>query len=281
MRLTVDLIQQSPTFINAVKDRELDLRGNKIATIENLGATKDLNDTLNFCDNDLRKLDNLPLLMRLRTLLISNNRVRTIEPNFAQKVPQLETLVLTKNLISHLVDLEPLRGLPYLQYLSLLDNPVTKEKHYRSWVIWRLPSVRVLDFQRIKQKERQDAAKLFSVGKGEMTSLAKSILDIDTNTFVPGEGVVGNEADSGDAMDAAPSSGSALAEQQAQLRDRIAQSTSFIAGVQRLENLMDAGHIAGGLAHRAPGQKSTVPNEVDESSMTVDQAQDKSDTEMQ
>jgi U2 small nuclear ribonucleoprotein A' len=40
VRLTADLIWKSPHFFNTIKDRELDLRGNKISVIENLGATE-------------------------------------------------------------------------------------------------------------------------------------------------------------------------------------------------------------------------------------------------
>jgi len=40
MRLTPELVHQSPQFLNPVGDRELDLRGHKIAVIENLGVTK-------------------------------------------------------------------------------------------------------------------------------------------------------------------------------------------------------------------------------------------------
>ncbi|KAF8708798.1 hypothetical protein HU200_030187 [Digitaria exilis] len=40
VRLTADLIWKSPHFFNAIKERELDLRGNKIAVVENLGATE-------------------------------------------------------------------------------------------------------------------------------------------------------------------------------------------------------------------------------------------------
>jgi U2 small nuclear ribonucleoprotein A' len=49
-------------------------------------------------------------------------------------------------------DLEPLKDLRHLQYLSLLGNPVTEKKHYREWLAWRFPTVRVLDFQRIRDK---------------------------------------------------------------------------------------------------------------------------------
>uniref|UniRef100_A0A453MJ78 Uncharacterized protein n=1 Tax=Aegilops tauschii subsp. strangulata TaxID=200361 RepID=A0A453MJ78_AEGTS len=40
VRLNADLIWKSPHFFNAIKERELDLRGNKIAIIENIGATE-------------------------------------------------------------------------------------------------------------------------------------------------------------------------------------------------------------------------------------------------
>ncbi|KAJ1926092.1 U2 snRNP complex subunit [Tieghemiomyces parasiticus] len=252
MRITADLVNQSPTFINAVRDRELDLRGNKIPAVENLGATKDLNDTLDLTDNDLRKLDNFPLLVRLRCLLASNNRVRTLDPALAVSLPNLDSLVLSNNLVAQLVDLEPLRRLPRLQYLSLLDNPVAKDPNYRPWVIWRLPSVRVLDFQRVKDAERRAAAKLFGKAPSDLTSLAKSILDTDAKTFEPGEGLSAAKADDTTDRDVHQSSAPALAaqaQQQDQLRAKIAQSAQALAGVQRLESLMDAGHIAGSLAH--------------------------------
>jgi U2 small nuclear ribonucleoprotein A' len=40
VKLTAELILSSPQYINPLKERELDLRGNKIAAIENLGVTE-------------------------------------------------------------------------------------------------------------------------------------------------------------------------------------------------------------------------------------------------
>lgn len=49
--------------------------GYKIPVIENMGATLDQFDTIDFSDNDIRKLDGFPLLKRLKCLLLNNNRI--------------------------------------------------------------------------------------------------------------------------------------------------------------------------------------------------------------
>lgn len=92
VKLTAEIIQSSMQYINPVKDRELDLRGKlllkgfkvrllmvflgyRIPEIENLGATGDQFDTIDFSDNDVRKLDGFPFLKRLKCLLFNNNRI--------------------------------------------------------------------------------------------------------------------------------------------------------------------------------------------------------------
>ncbi|KAI9125905.1 hypothetical protein K1719_003323 [Acacia pycnantha] len=162
VRLTADLIWKSPHFFNAIKERELDLRGNKIPVIENLGATEDQFDTIDLSDNEIVKLENLPYLKRLGTLLINNNRITRINPNIGEFLPKLHTLVLTNNRLVNLVEIDPLASLPKLQYLSLLDNNITKKPNYRLYVIYKLKSLRVLDFKKVKNKERLEAKSLFS-----------------------------------------------------------------------------------------------------------------------
>jgi U2 small nuclear ribonucleoprotein A' len=49
-------------------------------------------------------------------------------------------------------DLDPLAEFSKLTYLSLLSNPVANKQHYRSYVINKLPSLRVLDFRKVKLK---------------------------------------------------------------------------------------------------------------------------------
>ncbi|KAG0212768.1 U2 small nuclear ribonucleoprotein A' [Mortierella sp. GBA30] len=188
MKLTPDLIARAPCYLNALQDRELDLRSHKIPAIENLGVTKDLNDSLDLTDNDIRSLTNFPSLPRLKCLLLSNNRISKIDVNLSQFLPNLTTVVLTNNAITELSDLEGLAGCNSLQYLSLLENPVSKKKYCRLWIVWKLPSVRVLDFQRVKKAERMEAKKLFQ-GKTGPSALAESIAATKSSTFEPGEGV--------------------------------------------------------------------------------------------
>lgn len=103
VKLTAELIEQAAQYTNPVRDRELDLRGEstlqaraspsllfffysfetslcvcagyKIPVLENLGATLDQFDTIDFSDNEIRKLDGFPLLKRLKTLMMNNNRI--------------------------------------------------------------------------------------------------------------------------------------------------------------------------------------------------------------
>ncbi|XP_016091568.1 U2 small nuclear ribonucleoprotein A' [Sinocyclocheilus grahami] len=75
VKLTAELIEQAAQYTNPVRDRELDLRGYKIPVLENLGATLDQFDTIDLSDNEIRKLDGFPLLKRLKTLLMNNNRI--------------------------------------------------------------------------------------------------------------------------------------------------------------------------------------------------------------
>ncbi|KAK7390687.1 hypothetical protein VNO78_18693 [Psophocarpus tetragonolobus] len=187
VRLTADLIWKSPHFFNGIKERELDLRGNKVAVIENLGATEvcfnlaflsvslnivqDQFDTIDLSDNEIVKLENVPYLNRLEFL------------------PKLHTLILTNNRIVNLVEIDPLSSLPKLQFLSLLDNNITKKENYRLYVINKLKSLRVLDFRKIKNKERLEAKNMFV--SNEVT---EEIQGTPAKAFSPSETPIVSEA---------------------------------------------------------------------------------------
>lgn len=166
----------------------------RIAKIENLAITrvrmanmdvprpmltscreKDLNDTLDLTDNDLKRLDNFPPMKRLKHLLCANNRIQKIDAELSKYLPNLQTLVLTNNQISELGDLDSLEGFKDLHTLSIMDNPVLGKKYYRLYLIARCPGLKVLDFKKVVDKERAEARKMFSGAKGKAlyTSLSE------------------------------------------------------------------------------------------------------------
>ncbi|KAF8241805.1 L domain-like protein [Wilcoxina mikolae CBS 423.85] len=181
MRLSTELLSVAPSFLNPINDRELDLRGHKIPTIENLGIAG-AQDGIDFTDNDIQQLGNFPLSERLQTLLLARNRISAIQPTLAISIPNLAVLVLTANNLSELVDLAPLGKFKRLIHLSLLENPVTRKDHYRHWVIWKCPTIRFLDYQKVKDAERKRAMELFGT-EMEPTDLASKILGIKSRTF--------------------------------------------------------------------------------------------------
>ena len=150
-------------------------------------------DTIDLSDNEIVKLENMPYLNRLGTLIINNNRITRINPKiggqlltilqffqvmhpvedlmvpffsgvtkynefvllyFAEFLPKLHTLVLTNNRLVNLSEIDPLASLPKLHFLSLLDNNITKKPNYRLYVIHKLKPLRVLDFKKVKGKVR-------------------------------------------------------------------------------------------------------------------------------
>ncbi|KAF4520099.1 hypothetical protein B566_EDAN010328 [Ephemera danica] len=237
VKLTPELIQQSMQYINPVRDRELDLRGYKIPVIENMGATLDQFDTIDFSDNDIRKLDGFPLLKRLKCLLLNNNRIVRIGDNLDQHLPNLDSLILTGNMLMELGDLDALACLKSLSTLSLLHNPVTARQHYRLYLIHKLPQLRLLDFRKIKQKERDEAKALFKSKKGK--DLQREI-SRKAKTFVPGAG-----------LDAAKPQGGPSQEEIRAIREAISRA-STLDEVERLNRLLQAGQIPG-RSHDRPG----------------------------
>ncbi|KAJ4389824.1 U2 snRNP complex subunit [Gnomoniopsis smithogilvyi] len=181
VRLTADLIQNSLSYLNPLKERELDLRGHRIPTIENLGVAGP-QDSIDFTDNDIQILGNFPLSPRIRTLLLARNRIASIQPTLPNSIPSLTNLVLASNNLTELSDLDVLGKFPRLTQLVLMDNPVTKKEHYRYWVIWRCPTVRFLDYQKVRQAEREKAKTLFGSAE-EPTELATKIMGIKSSTF--------------------------------------------------------------------------------------------------
>ncbi|CAL5361694.1 unnamed protein product [Camellia sinensis] len=150
--------------------------------MEFASANYDQFDTIDLSDNEIVNLENFPYLNRLGTLLVNNNRITRINPSIGEFLPKLHTLVLTNNRLTNLVEIDPLASLTKLQFLSLLDNNITKKPNYCLYVIHKLKSLHVLDFKKVKHKERIEAHNLFSSQESEEQGENES-----AKTFIPGE----------------------------------------------------------------------------------------------
>ncbi|XP_036057859.1 U2 small nuclear ribonucleoprotein A'-like [Onychomys torridus] len=234
VKLTAELIEQVTQYTNAVQDQELDLCGYKIPVIENLGATLDQFDAIDFSDNEIRKLDGFPSLRRLKTLLVNNNRICRIGEGLGQALPCLTELILTSNSLVELYDLDPLASLKSLTYLSILRNPVTNKKHYQLFVIYKVPQVRVLDFQKVKLKEHQEAEKMF---QGKLGAQRANDIARRSKTFNPGAGLPTDKKKGG------PSAGDVEA----------IKNVEAFAVVERLKGLLQSGQISGQEHRSGPG----------------------------
>lgn len=107
----------------------------------------------------------------------------------------MSTLVLTQNNIAELADLDPLRGFAKLTHVSLGENPVASkevclsqtymfpnlldesDKNYRYYLLWRCPQIRFLDFQKVREAERDKAKELFGTCEAP-TELAQGIIAV-------------------------------------------------------------------------------------------------------
>ncbi|GAA6064776.1 hypothetical protein JCM10212_006325 [Sporobolomyces blumeae] len=189
VRLDADLIARTPSYLNPLHDRELDLRGHKIPAIENLGVTKDQLESLDLTDNAITSVSNFPLLRRLRQLLLSNNPVRTVSPSIATSLPNLDSLILTNSSVAKesLAVLGDVLGkCRKLEHVSFKGAPVAQAEHYKDWIVFKCHKLRSLDFDRIRQKDRDHANSLFQTAAGEPTPLHTTFLNaVSTGSAAP------------------------------------------------------------------------------------------------
>ena len=61
--------------------------------------------------------------------------------DLSEFLPNLNSVYLTNNMIQDYCDIDPLQGCKKLEYVSFMGNPVANKKHYRSYVIFKLPQV--------------------------------------------------------------------------------------------------------------------------------------------
>ncbi|KAK0659099.1 U2 small nuclear ribonucleoprotein A' [Lasiodiplodia hormozganensis] len=234
MRLTAEIIQGSLSYINPLGERELDLRGRQFTHIENMGAASADIECIDFTDNHIQVLGNLPQRLRVTTVLLARNRLSQIQPGIARTIPSLTTLSLADNNVRELADLDPLGGFSRLIQLNLTNNPVCTKENYRYYLIFRIPSLRFLDFQRVRDSERQKAKELFGT-PDEPTELAKQLMR-QRGTAVPDASAGANDVAAGMAHVKLTDAERASIEEQI-------KTANTLDDITRLEKLLNEGKI--------------------------------------
>ncbi|KAI5477657.1 U2 small nuclear ribonucleoprotein A' [Pseudohyphozyma bogoriensis] len=242
VRLDAELLARVPSTLSPLSDRELDLRGYKIPAIENLGVTRDSLDSLDLTDNSITTLSNFPLLRRLQHLLLSSNPIRTISPSLPTSLPNLRTLILTNSAVPK--DAlgavgEVLARCRKLEMLSFKGSPLSEVEGYRSWVIYKCPSLRSLDFERVKEKERVHAKSLYETSTGSPTALATSIISsvpATSNTFEPG-------VDGAKTETAAGKAGRLLSKEEKDRVRKAIEGAGSVEEIRRLQRMLAQGFV--------------------------------------
>ena len=80
---------------------------------------------------------------------MSNNYLFRIGSTLGSNLANITTLVLNNNRLASLAEIDHLATLTKLELLSLIDNPITEKPHYRLYAIHKIPSLKMLDFQKV------------------------------------------------------------------------------------------------------------------------------------
>ena len=184
--LTREMVRVAPQVTNAIRERELSLRGLHLTQLPLTDSRLWADivrgfDHVDLSDNVLQWLDAPPLpqaaaaaavandsavatssstAIRLTSIALHNNALRGISRVFAAEFSTtLHSLVLHNNFICELSDCNVFGLLRQLQRLSLRNNPVQKKPSYRVHVIGVCaPTLKLLDFNRVRDAERSEAA---------------------------------------------------------------------------------------------------------------------------
>ncbi|XP_021366766.1 uncharacterized protein LOC110459051 isoform X1 [Mizuhopecten yessoensis] len=149
----------------------LNLSGNSIKAIENLSTNISLGH-LDLSDNNISSLSDITHLRSLRTLLLHGNSLtslRTVPQHFPKSIVIMS---LAENEILDINEVMYLSCLPYLEQLSLTNNPCvlmtasTPGFDGRPFILNWISSLKVLDGYLITEKERLKAEWIYCQGKG-------------------------------------------------------------------------------------------------------------------
>ena len=136
----------------------LDLHSNEIREIDGMAGLADLR-VLNLAGNRLSVVRNLSSLQALTELNLRRNCIQKLCE--LDKIPALQRVFLSHNLIVSLEDMQCIFHIRFLIELSLDGNPLSQAdpNGYRRVIIASIPGLRHLDLKRITDEERSAAVR--------------------------------------------------------------------------------------------------------------------------
>jgi U2 small nuclear ribonucleoprotein A' len=115
-------------------------------------------------------------------------------------------------------------------------------QNYRYWIIWRIPSIRFLDFQKVKDVERQGAKELFGTEE-EPSELASKIIGMKSRTFD-----VGAASTNGRAAPAEKAMRVKMTDTEKKRVEKMIREAKSLQEIARLEKELHDGRIPAGAA---------------------------------
>jgi U2 small nuclear ribonucleoprotein A' len=236
MRLDEATILRSPQIMNPLGERELDLRGNGLTLLDEgpLSQLDDAFDVIDLTDNSLTSLEYIPEMKRLTTIIAHRNKLQRVSLSAALRLPRLHSFVADDNNFSTLDQLVVFGKFPLLERISLGGtNPVARHEHFRAFLMYLCPKLKLINFQRVLAVERAAVSILrstfesvvqHSAGAAAMSMNVQKELKQrkrGRNAVMPQTGPSGAQELEGDALTAGQSNESQLDDKITKLQERI------------------------------------------------------------
>lgn len=175
MRLSIDLVRRAPQFTNALLQREIDLRGLRISSLDEhvLVLLDNSFDVINLSSNALTALEYFPTrsvsgaknvkMDRVASLIVHRNEIQRVSvASCVLALPNLRHFVADRNQLSTVQDLYFLRQWKKLEVLSLEGNPVWSENSnnfddvkLRAFLVFLCPRLKLLNYQRVTKADHE------------------------------------------------------------------------------------------------------------------------------
>ncbi|KAL3319428.1 hypothetical protein Ciccas_001901 [Cichlidogyrus casuarinus] len=136
--------------------KTLELRGNKLATIEDLSQMRKL-EKLFLAQNKFVNLEGIEKFTNLKVLHLRSNLIKRIVMDNLSSLKALEYLNLRGNYLRRFSDLQAFDTLPSLKRLNIMENPIAEKEDYRQCAVAIIKRLKILDKERISKSERKEA----------------------------------------------------------------------------------------------------------------------------